>query len=177
MVEQNATLLVVDDNEMNRDVLQRRLERQGYAVETAVNGREAMEFLQREPSGVDLMLLDLMMPEMHGYELLKQVKADEVMRHIPVIMITAVDDIDSVVRCIEMGAEDYLPKPFDPVLLQARIGACLEKKFLRDREVSHLRQIEEQRRRSDALLRIILPHDVAEELKATQAVKPRRFDN
>jgi CheY-like chemotaxis protein len=114
MVEQNATLLVVYDNEMNRDVLTRRLERQGYTVETAVNGREAMEFLQSDPSGVDLVLLDIMMPEMNGYEVLEQVKADEVLRHIPVIMITAVDD-ESVVRCIEMGKKTIC-KPFNPVL-------------------------------------------------------------
>lgn len=175
MVEQNATLLVVDDNEMNRDVLQRRLERQGYAVETAVNGREAMEFLQREPSGVDLMLLDIMMPEMNGYEVLEQVKADEVMRHIPVIMITAVDDIDSVVRCIEMGAEDYLHKPFNPVLLQARIGACLEKKRLRDAERAYLEQLEIEREKSEKLLLNILPGPIANRLKETEGTLADSF--
>ena len=125
-------VLVVDDVENNRDVLSRRLERQGYAVATAENGREAWERLRAET--FDLVLLDIMMPEMDGYEVLERLKADEVLRHIPVIMISALSELDSVVRCIGMGAEDYLPKPFNPTLLKARIGACLEKKRARDRE-------------------------------------------
>ena len=118
-------LLVVDDIEANRDVLSRRLKRQGYSVATADNGREALEKLRAET--FDLVLLDIMMPEMDGYEVLRQLKADEALRHLPVIMISAVDELDSVVRCIELGAEDYLPKPFNPTLLKARIGACLAK--------------------------------------------------
>src|SRR3712207_3423573 len=90
----------------------------------------------------DLMLLDVMMPKMDGYETLRLMKADPHLRDIPVIMISALDDIESVVRCIEMGAEDYLPKPFDPVLLRARIGACLEKKRLRDLEIEYLRNVD-----------------------------------
>ena len=125
-------VLVVDDIEANRDVLSRRLKRQGYEVATAENGREALERLRAET--FDLVLLDIMMPEMDGYEVLHRLKADETLRHIPVIMISALSEFDSVVRCIEMGAEDYLPKPFNPTLLKARIGACLEKKRLRDRE-------------------------------------------
>ena len=125
----------------------------------------------------DLMLLDIQMPELNGYEVLEQLKADPALRDIPVIVLSASDETERVARCIEMGAEDYLPKPFDPVLLQARIGASLEKKRLRDREVSYLRQIQEEKQRSDDLLHIILPHDVAEELKTTNAVKPRRFEN
>src|SRR5687767_1628561 len=123
-------LLVVDDNEMNRDMLSRRLERQGHAVTMAENGRQALERIRAEP--FDLVLLDIMMPELNGYEVLEQLKNDGDLRHIPVIMISAVDELDSVVRCIELGAEDYLSKPFSPVLLKARIGACLEKKQLRD---------------------------------------------
>ena len=125
-------VLVVDDIEANRDVLSRRLKRQGYEVATAENGREALERLRAET--FDLVLLDIMMPEMNGYEVLQRLKADEALRHIPVIMISALSELDSVVRCIGMGAEDYLPKPFNPTLLKARIGACLEKKRLRDCE-------------------------------------------
>ncbi len=125
-------LLVVDDVENNRDVLSRRLERQGYTVATAQNGRQALEKLSAQT--FDLVLLDIMMPDMDGYEVLQSLKADEVLRHIPVIMISALSELDSVVRCIGMGAEDYLPKPFEPTLLKARIGACLEKKRARDRE-------------------------------------------
>jgi sigma-B regulation protein RsbU (phosphoserine phosphatase) len=125
-------VLVVDDVENNRDVLSRRLERQGYSVATAENGRQALAKLQAET--FDLVLLDIMMPEMDGYEVLRCLKTDEALRHIPIIMISALSELDSVVRCIGMGAEDYLPKPFEPTLLKARIGACLEKKRARDRE-------------------------------------------
>ena len=132
-------LLVVDDNEMNRDVLSRHLERQGHTVAVAENGRQALEMVKTHT--FDLVLLDIMMPEMNGFQVLQCLKSDDTWRDIPVIMISALDEIDSVVRCIEMGAEDYLPKPFDPVLLKARIGACLEKKRLRDQEVEYLRNV------------------------------------
>jgi DNA-binding response OmpR family regulator len=132
-------LLVVDDNEMNRDLLGRHLERQGHTVSSAANGREGLECLRAQ--AFDLVLLDLMMPEVNGYQVLIQMKSDQALRDIPVIMISALDEMDSVVRCIEEGAADYLPKPFDPVLLRARIGACLEQKRLRDQEVAYLRSV------------------------------------
>jgi len=119
----------------------------------------------------------VMMPEMDGYQTLGQLKADPRFRDIPVIMISALDEIASIVRCIELGAEDYLPKPFDPVLLRARIGASLEKKRLRDQEQAYLQQIADEKKRADDLLRVILPDTVVEELKATNRVKPRRYDN
>jgi class 3 adenylate cyclase/CheY-like chemotaxis protein len=172
---QSGMILVVDDDETNRAMLARRLMRLGFAVSVAENGRLALDALRSER--FDLMLLDIQMPELNGYEVLERMKADPALRDIPVIVLSASDETERVARCIEMGAEDYLPKPFDPVLLQARIGASLEKKRLRDREVSYLRQIQEEKQRSDELLHIILPHDVAEELKATNSVKPRRFDN
>ena len=132
-------LLVVDDNELNRDMLSQRLRQQGYQVSVAEDGRRALEFVKTHP--VDLLLLDVMMPELDGYETLQQLKADQNLRDIPVIMISALDEIQSVARCIEHGAEDYLPKPFNPVLLRARIGACLEKKRLRDQEVLYLKDV------------------------------------
>ncbi|MFN8523462.1 MAG: response regulator [Chloroflexota bacterium] len=138
----SARLLVVDDNEENRDVLSRTLHRLGYAAERAENGRQALEVLGR--SEIDLVLLDIMMPELDGYQVLERRRADARLRNIPFIMISAADDAASVVRCIEMGAEDYLPKPFDPVLLRARIGACLEKKRLHDQERANLAIIEKQ---------------------------------
>ena len=119
-------LLVVDDIEANRDVLSRRLKSQGHAVATAENGRQALEILRA--ANLDLVLLDIMMPEMNGYEMLQRLKADETLRHIPVIMISSLSELDSAVRCIEMGAEDYLLKPFNPTLLKTRIGACPGKK-------------------------------------------------
>lgn len=173
--DHGGSILIVDDDEGNRTMLSRRLQRLGFQTTTAENGRSALEKLK--DARFDLMLLDIQMPELNGYQVLECLKADPAIRDVPVIVLSASDEIERVARCIEMGAEDYLPKPFDPVLLQARIGASLEKKRLRDREVSHLRQIQEEKQRSDDLLHIILPHDVAHELKATQAVKPRRFEN
>lgn len=170
-----GSLLVVDDDEGNRAMLSRRLQRLGYQVTVAENGHRALDALQA--GRFDLLLLDIQMPELNGYQVLERLKADPTLREIPVIVLSASDETERVAQCIEMGAEDYLPKPFDPVLLQARISASLEKKRLRDREVSYLRQIQEEKQRSDDLLHIILPHDVAEELKTTNSVKPRRFEN
>ena len=133
-------LLIVDDNEINRDVLARRLGRQGYTTAAAENGRKALEMVRTLK--FDLLLLDIMMPELNGYEVLRHLKADSHLRDIPVIMISALDDMDSIVRCIKLGAEDYLPKPFDPVLLRARIGASLEKKRLRDQEIEYLHNVD-----------------------------------
>jgi CheY-like chemotaxis protein len=133
-------LLIVDDNEINRDVLARRLGRQGYTTAAAENGRKALEMVQTQ--NFDLLLLDIMMPELNGYQVLRHLKADSHLRDIPVIMISALDDMDSIVRCIKLGAEDYLPKPFDPILLRARIGASLEKKRLRDQEIEYLHNVD-----------------------------------
>lgn len=136
MSEEQALVLVVDDNEMNRDMLSRRLERQGYRSIMAEDGVQALEMLPLHP--IDLVLLDIMMPRMNGYDVLEKAKNDPALRHIPIIMISAVDDLDSVVKCVEMGADDYLFKPFNPILLKARISASLEKKRLRDQEQNFL---------------------------------------
>ena len=135
-------ILVVDDNESNRDMLSRRLMRRGYEVEIAVDGREALDFVRAE--AFDLVLLDIMMPEVNGYEVLEEMKANEALRHIPVVMISAVDDIDSVVRCLELGADDYLPKPFNPTLLRARVESTLAKKRLQDRERLYAQSLERE---------------------------------
>jgi CheY-like chemotaxis protein len=137
---EHGTILVVDDNDINREVLARRLERQGHTVALAASGQEALDLVRA--GKFDLVLLDVMMPEMNGYQVLQYMKADRALRDIPVIMISAMDEIDSVVLCIEMGAEDYLPKPFNPVLLKARIDASLEKKRLRDQEIEYLQNAE-----------------------------------
>jgi adenylate cyclase len=127
-----GSILVVDDNRMNRLMLSRGLEQQGHRVTFAENGQQALEILQHK--ALDLILLDIEMPEMNGYEVLEQLNANPYWRDIPVIMISAVDEIDSVVKCIEMGAADYLNKPFNPVLLKARVDASLEKKRLMDEQ-------------------------------------------
>src|SRR5947208_8539020 len=134
-----SSLLVVDDNSMNRIMLSRYITKLGYQATLAENGRQALDKLQGEP--FDLVLLDVQMPEMDGYQVLEHLKADPRLRDIPVIMISAVEELESVVRCIELGAQDYLPKPFNPVLLRARLGASLERKWLRDQEVDYLQQV------------------------------------
>jgi len=149
-LEKNAapaygSLLVVDDNAPNREMLVRSLQRQGYTVSVAADGRQALEMVRAQP--FDLILLDIMLPEMDGYEVLQHLKSDPALWPIPVLMISVLDDMESVVHCIQAGAEDYLPKPFNSVLLKARIDACLEKKRLRDREVQLFEQLQENYRR------------------------------
>lgn len=156
MTTADAALLVVDDNEDNRYTLARRLKREGYVnVATANDGRQAMEILRERH--VDLMLLDIMMPEMDGYQVLERIKADEALRDIPVIMISALEEIESVIRCVELGAEDYLPKPFNATLLRARVGASLEKKWLRDEVRSSLARLEKELGAARALQLGMLP--------------------
>lgn len=155
----HGRLLVVDDNPANRDMLTRRLQRLGYHVTAAEDGSLALALLQDQP--FDLVLLDIMMPVMDGYTALACLKADPRLHHLPVIVLSAVDDIESVARCIELGAEDYLPKPFDPVLLKARITASLNKKRLHDREHSYLQQIQQEKKRADDLLNVVIPLGIA----------------
>jgi two-component system cell cycle response regulator len=124
---------------MNRIMLSRYITKLGYHARLCENGRQALEKLQGEP--FDLVLLDVQMPEMDGYQVLGYLKADPRLRDIPVIMISAVEELESVVRCVELGAQDYLPKPFNPVLLRARLSTSLERKWLRDQEVDYLQQV------------------------------------
>jgi class 3 adenylate cyclase len=144
-------LLVVDDNKVNRILLARGLEAQGHHVDSAEHGREALEKLRTD--SFDLVLLDIEMPEMNGYQVLEICLQDPELRNIPIIMTSSLDELDSVVKCIELGAEDYLNKPVNPILLRARVNASLEKKRLRD----------EQRR----LFRTFATREVADELLRT----------
>ena len=141
MKADQAVVLVVDDNELNRDMLSRWLDRQGHNIVLAENGKQALEVLKQVE--VDLMLLDIMMPEMNGYQVLENLKTENKLAHLPVIVISAVDDLDSIVKCIELGAEEYVLKPFNRVLLQSRVAATLDRKRLRDQEEIHRQQIEE----------------------------------
>ena len=175
MSVREPSILVVDDVEDNRYMLTRRLDRLGYnKVDTATDGEEALVKLGDTP--YDLVLLDIMMPGMDGYEVLRVMKRDPRFRDIPVIVVSALGEMDATIKCIELGAEDRLPKPFDPVLLRARISASLDKKRLRDLQTEHLRQIETEKSRADAILHDILPDAAVDELMATNAVQPRRFD-
>ncbi len=151
-------ILVVDDNVLNRKMLARAVEKQGHRVTTAEDGVQALQLLRSEDAGpFDVILLDILMPEMDGYQVLERVKGDGDLRHIPVIMISALDEMDSVLRCIESGATDYLPKPFDRRLLQARLNASMAEKRLRDLELEYLEQ-------------------VGQVVGAAQAVEAARFD-
>ena len=135
---QGGMILAIDDT--NSELLARQLKRHGYSVTTATNAQQGLRLLKALPC--DLILLDVIMPEMNGVELLEQLKQHETWRHIPVIMLSALGETDGAVKCIELGAEDYLQKPFDPTLLKARIGACLEKKRFRDQEILYLQQVD-----------------------------------
>jgi adenylate cyclase len=127
-----GTILIADDNPVNRLLLGRGLEQQGHTVLYAEHGREALGLLRSQR--FDLLLLDVLMPELDGYQVLAELKEDIHLRDIPVVMTSSLDELDSVVKCVEMGAEDYLSKPINPVLLNARITASLEKKRLRDQQ-------------------------------------------
>lgn len=132
-------ILVVDDALMNRRLLRVALEREGHTVADAADGRDALA--QLRDGSFDLVLLDLVMPDMDGYAALAAIKDDDGLRHVPVIVISGTDELDAVVRCIEMGATDYLPKPFDAAILRARINASLAAKWLRDLELEYLEQV------------------------------------
>src|SRR2546429_1493013 len=133
---ETGNILGVDDNAANREMLSRRLTRAGHRVQVVANGPDALTLLRQQP--IHLVLLDVLMPQTSGHAGMQRLTAEEALREIPVLMISALDEMDSVVRCIELGAEDYLPKPFDPVLLRARIGACLEKKRRSEEHTSEL---------------------------------------
>jgi CheY-like chemotaxis protein len=136
----SGAILVVDDEEINRDLLTRRLTHQGHIVFTADRGEAALALAAHEC--VDLILLDVLMPGLSGYDVLSRIKADAALRDVPVLMISALDQTSSVTRCIALGADDYLTKPFDPLVLRARVNSCLRKKWARDFELAYLRGVE-----------------------------------
>ncbi len=185
--ERPAWILVVDDDAVNRRLLTGLLEQDGHRVDTASDGRQALERLHSDP--FDLALLDVLMPELDGYGVLAHMKEDDRLRHVPVLMITALDDIGSAVRCIELGADDYLVKPFDPVVLRARMKASLSRKRLHDLEAEHLAEMGRMNRRLEARieeqmaelvrsgeLRRFLPQQVAEGLLGGQLEPDEAFE-
>ena len=161
MTNGRGEILVVDDDPLNRAILRRALEREGHGVAAAEDGVEALAAMRA--GDVDLVLLDIVMPRMDGFQVLAEMKGDAGLRDIPVIMISAVDDHESVIRCIELGAEDHLPKPFDPVLLRARINAGLARKRL---------HMLERERLHDTFARF-LPEGVVEEVLRRGGSDPR----
>jgi class 3 adenylate cyclase len=187
MTADSAWILVVDDDPINRQMLTRLLEQDGYRVDTAADGHRGLEMLGADP--FDIVLLDLVMPEIDGYEVLTRIKADDALKHLPVLMITAVDDVASAARCIEAGAEDYLAKPFDAVVLRARITASLSRKRMHDLEARHMADMARLNRRLEARieeqmaelvrsgeLRRFLPNQVAESLLAGALTPDDHFE-
>jgi len=175
-------VLVVDDDEGNRDVLSRRLLRDGYEVMLAETGRQALRMARRY--NFDIVLLDIMMPEMDGITVLAEIRKDPNLRHLPVVMVSSVDETESVVRCLELGADDYLPKPFNPVILRARLNSLMERKRLQDNEARRTAELEKalaevarQREKGEELLLNILPASVARELQADGIVQPMYFED
>lgn len=148
-------ILIVDDEKLNRLLLSTNLKGSGYAVEEAVNGEDALEKVREQL--FDIVLLDLIMPGIDGYEVLETMKSDSDLRHIPVIIVSAMDEMDSLVQCIELGATDYLFKPFDPVLLHARLNSSLSVKRLRDQEIAYTQQLEQQLELAGQAQRSMLP--------------------
>jgi len=140
MTTSTQRILVVDDDSLSRKLLRRAAGNEGYEVVEAGTGAEALEALAGDQS-FDAVLLDVVMPELDGYETLERIKGDDSISHLPVIMISGVDDLKSLVRCIESGATDYLPKPFDPAILRARLKSSLASKRLRDLEIEYLEQV------------------------------------
>ena len=176
MAEQCPRILIVDDVDDNVYTLQRRLSQFGKSENlAAANGRVALEKLRSEP--IDLVLLDVQMPEMDGMAVLGQMKADMSLRDIPVIMVSALDDMETVLRCIKLGAEDYVQKPFKAELLRARVEAALERKRLRDHEKQFLAQLQTEKGRVNDLLHSVLPKSVVSELKASGRLRARRHED
>jgi class 3 adenylate cyclase/signal transduction histidine kinase len=163
-----SRILVVDDNASNRDLLARRLQRQGHTVLQAEDGAGALTLIEKE--AFDLVLLDLIMPGINGYDVLTLLKRDPRFRDIPVIMISALSELTSIVRCIEAGADDYLAKPFDPTLLRARVGSSLDKKHMRDREREMVEALRIEKERSEQLLLNILPQAIVTRLNRDETI-------
>ncbi len=170
-----SRILVVDDNASNRDLLSRRLQRQGHTVLQAEDGARALALVEKE--ALDLVLLDLMMPGISGYDVLTLLKCDRRFSDIPVIMISALSELDSIVRCIEAGADDYLAKPFDPTLLRARVGSSLDKKHLRDREREMVEALRIEKERSERLLLNILPKAIVTRLNCGETIIADQLSN
>lgn len=171
-----ATILVVEDSQVNSTILSHYLKRLGHLGIVVSDGASAKAALTREKS-IELVLLDYWLPDIEGIELLDYLKSLEPHHDTPVIMLSSESDAETIAQCIEAGADDFLPKPFTPRLLEARIEACLGKRRFRSRERDFMARLDRERKRSNELLRVILPDAIADELKRTNQVSPRRYEN
>ena len=172
----NPSILLVDDQEDNIYTLERRLKKDGYTqLTSATNGTDALQLINSNP--YDLILLDLMMPDISGLEVLEEIKSDPNLRHIPVIMITASDEREIAAKCIKSGADDFITKPFNSTILQARVSSSLNKKMMHDMETQYFHKIEEEKKQSDELLHSVLPKMAIGDLKSQDYLKPRRYED
>ncbi len=166
-IQDAGHLLIVEDEDETQGLVELLLQNTGYRLSFVSDGVKAMEFLKNE--NVDLVLLDLFLPEMNGYEVIQEMKANPALQNIPIIVISGAGDMDNVVRCVELGAEEFLPKPFNPLLLRTRLAAGVEKKRLREQEQAFLKQLSSEREKSERLLLNVLPAAIAERLKQGEA--------
>jgi adenylate cyclase len=176
MKSDSPALLIVDDNEDNRYTLQMLLETDGHErIASASGGAEAMSLIEKQK--FSLVLLDMMMPDLNGDEVLRMIKSNPDTRDIPVIMISADTDMEKVSKCIELGADDYLPKPFNPTILRARIGSALRRESLRLLETEYLSRVEQEKRHSETLLRNILPPEIASRLRNGESIIADHYED
>lgn len=175
LIDQRSQVLIVDDSKLNRRKMTKAAQTLGLATMAVADGAKALTALKG--ASFDLVLLDIEMPVLDGFGVLSAMRDDADLADIPVIVISAIEEMDSIVRAIELGAQDFLPKDFERVLFAARVNSCLEQKRLSDQRADHLAQIEAEKTRIDKLLSATLPSAAIEELKATNEVKPRRFEN
>jgi len=173
----DARVVIADDDPLNRELLKRALVNEGCEVTTAEDGARALRVIRADAAAVDLLLLDVVMPEMDGYEVLRFLKGDAALARLPVIVISALDDLASVVKCLELGADDYLTKPFDPVLLRARISNSLTRKRQADTERRYLQLLEQEEARAEELILNILPSDIARRLKGGESQIADAYDD
>ena len=172
-----GTILIVDDESANLDIIDKILQQSNHKTFTAESGAEALKVLEKESAKIDLILLDLIMPEVNGMDLLKKLKDNNNTYHIPVIMLSALDEIDTIVECISMGADDFLIKPVNRILLHARLNNALEKKYFHDKEIKYQKQIKIEQEKSDKLLLNILPESIAKRLKNGESLIADDFED
>ena len=172
-----GTILIVDDESSNLDIIDKILQQSNHKTFTAKSGVEALKILEKELAKIDLILLDLIMPEVNGMDLLKKLKDNNNTYHIPVIMLSALDEIDTIVECISMGADDFLIKPVNRILLNARLNNALEKKYFHDKEIKYQKQIKIEQEKSDKLLLNILPESIAKRLKNGESLIADDFED
>ena len=172
-----GTILIVDDESANLDIIDKILQQSNHKTFTAKSGVEALKILEKELAKIDLILLDLIMPEVNGMDLLKKLKDNNNTYHIPVIMLSALDEIDTIVECISMGADDFLIKPVNRILLHARLNNALEKKYFHDKEIKYQKQIKIEQEKSDKLLLNILPESIAKRLKNGESLIADDFED